>query len=210
MMATKVVETKKITPQKNRKSKKEKRAEKHWRELITQVTALLPMSPTRQRDDAHVSGFLSEVFVTKVCRLQSQEEHIAHEVPSCLAHRVARRGVAHILSGQHRQGPAIYSNVLKGGGELETSINSYIMLSGLHRNGLKATAIAAVYMPQQNRLQLHEKQRSYLCGCQEGKHKEDCRQWYNLRSSFTLKQQINRPREIDHEEAQQVLCGDQP
>lgn len=84
------------------------------------------------------------------------------------------------------------------------------MLSGLHRNGLKAIAIAAVYMPQQNGLQLNEKQRSYLCGCQEGKHEENCRQWYNLRSSFTLKQQINRPREIDHEEAQQVLCGDQP
>lgn len=50
----------------------------------------------------------------------------------------------------------------------------------------------------------------YLCGCQEGKQKEDCSKHYNLWSSLTLQQRIDRHREVQHEETQQVLCGHQP
>ena len=51
---------------------------------------------------------------------------------------------------------------------------------------------------------------AYLCGCQEGKHKEDCSERYHLRSSLALQHRIDRQRKVEHEEAQQVLCGHQP
>lgn len=50
----------------------------------------------------------------------------------------------------------------------------------------------------------------HLGCCQEGKHKEDCSKCHHFWASFTLQQLINRHREVEHEEAEQVLCGNQP
>lgn len=50
----------------------------------------------------------------------------------------------------------------------------------------------------------------YLCGCQEGKHKEDRSKCNHIWSSFTLQQRVDRCREVEHEEAQQILCRHQP
>lgn len=50
----------------------------------------------------------------------------------------------------------------------------------------------------------------YLRGCQEGQREEDGGERQHLRPPLALQQLVHPPGEPDHEEAQQVLRGDQP